>query len=380
MRALAASLLVLAAGCGANDPCAGKSGLCVIIEVRGPDEIGTFDHLQISATPKGQLPLVGFSDDPGPISLPVQLAALFPDQFSGDIDIYVSVSRNDLSVGGGGNTVHVPPSGQRVIVDLTPIPIDGGTPDQSLPDLAKLVSDGAMVPDAISDASAMHDQFASIDAPPPMIDLSSPFDLASTTPVLDHVFPVEEITNTLTWMHTVGNGPNAVLIVAVANNGQQNITSVTVDNAKMTQVDSKLISNLQTAVYFLKAPPPGPRQISVSAINVESFAAVSVSAFNVSQAVPLFADASGVGMSGIVTVNSDFGHLVLDAMGAYGNSGQLGPNGVQTIQGLQSTGPGAGDAEIGVSTRSGLMGPTAMSWTSQGQDPWALIAIDLVPM
>ena len=110
-RALAAAALVVAlAGCGAEDPCRGKSGVCVAVHVSGSAPM--LDELRLAVTtPEGNT-LRGDSGLTTPrITLPVQLALRLPAGTHGSLTLLGVGIANGVAVAQGETAVDLPASG-----------------------------------------------------------------------------------------------------------------------------------------------------------------------------------------------------------------------------------------------------------------------------
>jgi hypothetical protein len=117
-------LLALAACRPAPNPCDGKPAMCVALEVKGPfDDLDRLDGLiQVP----GGAALHGEESAAAPIRLPVQFAALLPDDVAGTITVEMVGTSGKRAVAYGSATVAVPPSNQRVAVTLSLIVRDDG--------------------------------------------------------------------------------------------------------------------------------------------------------------------------------------------------------------------------------------------------------------
>src|SRR4051812_25035921 len=108
----AACLFMLAcAGCSQGvDPCAGVAGNCITIEVGGATS--PLDELTVSATQLPGRTVVGHASiASGLFALPVQFAAVLPDDFTGAIDLELLGTRNGQPLGEGSAGITLPPAG-----------------------------------------------------------------------------------------------------------------------------------------------------------------------------------------------------------------------------------------------------------------------------
>ena len=127
-----ALLCLAAAGCGsASNPCAGQPGICLAVEVRG--NVPKLDVLDLAVTILPSRTLTGQTSNlPGAITLPVQFAVLLPSDVStAALQIEVVGARGGVPSAYGVATANVPPSGQRVKIELVALQPDGGTVDFS---------------------------------------------------------------------------------------------------------------------------------------------------------------------------------------------------------------------------------------------------------
>ncbi len=122
-----------AASCASTpNPCGGgQAGLCVAIEVRG--NVNPLDEIDLSITVLPARTLTAsVSNAPNQILLPVQFAAFLPaDVSAGALEIDIVGARAGIPIAIGTATTSVPPSGQRVKIELVALPADGGAVDLS---------------------------------------------------------------------------------------------------------------------------------------------------------------------------------------------------------------------------------------------------------
>ena len=224
-----------------------------------------------------------------------------------------------------------------------------------------------------------------------------PAEAAAQTVTIDSVSSNAAFDNlvgvsSLTWSHTVGSGPNRILVVGVSTSTTMlpaiappaRVGSVTYGGAAMTRILTQSSTDLRSDVemFYLLNPPVGTADVvvSITAAGVNYVVGGSVSFFNVDQTMPFNGTAQSSGASGspAVTVTSAAGSVVLDTVATL-PSGFLAPaNGAQTKQ--WSGSPFFNFAfDVGAgSTRAGASPAVTMMWQAVGQ-PWAIGAVSLKP-
>jgi Kelch motif len=128
MRAAALALLMMGACSHRSNPCAGQGDFCVTVEVHGTPS--PLDELDVSATQLPGRSIAGRAALPsGGFGLPVQFAALLPPDFVGPILLEVVGGKDGVPLSYGSVALTLPPSGQRMKVQMAPLHTgDGGAP------------------------------------------------------------------------------------------------------------------------------------------------------------------------------------------------------------------------------------------------------------
>ncbi len=200
---------------------------------------------------------------------------------------------------------------------------------------------------------------------------------------------------TLSFSHTVNAGSNRLLLVGVhTRNGSATVSSVTWGTGSactstctpnscrcaLTQVASEPAGTANlTQIWRLVNPPAATANVNIT-VNISTrLVGGAVSFFGVDQTTPLGTPAVATGTNGTpsVTVASNTGQLVVDAVTANGNTTLTVGSG-QTQQYNTGTGTsssnvlGAGSTEPGASS-------TTMSWTLGSARPWSIVAVPLRP-
>ncbi|MBN1567004.1 MAG: DUF2341 domain-containing protein [Acidobacteria bacterium] len=188
-----------------------------------------------------------------------------------------------------------------------------------------------------------------------------------------------------TWTHTV-SGANTILIVGVAinqSNASESVSSVTFNGDALTRVGAAVRNNdVQTELWYQLAPDAGTYSIVVTLDSAARFVGGAISLNGVDQNTPLgtYAGTSGNSSSPSITVTSEEGGLVVDAMG-YGTSNYTATAGAgQTQQWTQVTtnGTASNNARGYSSTEAGAASVT-MSWTLSSGTKWAISAVPVIP-
>jgi hypothetical protein len=90
--------------------------MCLAVEVRGP--FSDLERLDGLIGLPGGAALHGGETSSRPISLPVQFAAILPGDVAGSLSVQIVAVRGGAAVAYGAAPVDVPPSRQRVVIDL----------------------------------------------------------------------------------------------------------------------------------------------------------------------------------------------------------------------------------------------------------------------
>ena len=190
---------------------------------------------------------------------------------------------------------------------------------------------------------------------------------------------------TLTWSHTIGSGPDRILVVGVSlRDGNTSVTGVTYGGAPLTLIGFQTAGGGQnrTEMWRLLAPPAGTAGIAVTLSAAKRVVGGAASFFNVDQTTPHgpFSSAIGSGATAAVTVPSTRGELVVNTVTANGDAVSLTAGSDQTSQWSAFSGNGdAGNARGGGSSEPGASYVT-MSWALGAAKPWSAGAVSLKPV
>ena len=189
-------------------------------------------------------------------------------------------------------------------------------------------------------------------------------------------------TRTLTWSHTVGAGPDRVLVVGVSNSSNTQVRTVTYGGAPLTLIVSRVGGggNTRVSLFILVAPPSGAANVVATLAGTEDVAGGAVSFAGVEQGTPVGDSASGRGTGTLaaVTIASATEEVVVDAVAARGNALSITPGAGQAPQWSLATGAGGNDVIGAGSTKPGAASVT-MSWTLAVARSWAVGAASLRP-
>ncbi len=189
-------------------------------------------------------------------------------------------------------------------------------------------------------------------------------------------------TTNVTWSHTVGAGPDRVLVVGVSNHSNTQVSGVTYGGRSLALIVTRPggANNTRASLWILVGPPPGTADVVVTLAGPEDVAGGAVSFTGVEQGTPVGGSASarGTGTTASVTVASAPGELVVDAVAARGNALAIAAGGGQAQQWNLGTGAGATDIIGGGSTIAGAASVTT-SWTLSVSRSWAVCAASLRP-
>jgi hypothetical protein len=144
MRAVA--LTLLAAGCSASDPCAGRGGTCIVLTVQG--SVGAIDTLAITVD---QPTTETRSNAPQTITLPISVGLNLPSSVEGTVNITVGASLRGATVAQGSAQAMVSNHRGAATVTLTASgPADLAQPGDGSPGDLASSGDGSssMVPSA----------------------------------------------------------------------------------------------------------------------------------------------------------------------------------------------------------------------------------------
>ncbi len=189
-------------------------------------------------------------------------------------------------------------------------------------------------------------------------------------------------TRTLSWAHTVGSGPDRVLVVGVSNSSNTQVRRIRYGGVALTEIVSRAGGggNTRASLWILVAPLSGTADVVVTLSGPEDIAAGAVSFTGVEQGTPVGGSASarGTGTLASVTIASAPEEVVVDAVAARGNALSIVPGGGQAPLWTIGTGTGGNNVIGGGSTQPGAASVT-MSWTLAASQSWAIGAARLRP-
>ncbi len=181
-----------------------------------------------------------------------------------------------------------------------------------------------------------------------------------------------------TWSHTVGSGPDRLLVVLTGTHNGELVSGVTYGGASLTLAKDQNGSYRDARIYYLVNPPSGAANVVVSGTFTNyGCACCAISFENVDQSSPIryTAGTNGTGY----TVSSQELDVVLDVLCYI----SLNENSAYE--------PGAGQTEwfdfragshqscVGVSTKDGASPSVSLSWTPSGMldsnHAWASVSI-----
>ena len=184
----------------------------------------------------------------------------------------------------------------------------------------------------------------------------------------------------ISWSHTVSDGPDRILIVTTAINSNSGgvVSAVTFGGSLLTR---KAVRNTSWAeevqLWYMLSPPVGTYQVAVDYTHTNYGIEARASTYTgVSQNKP-FSDVATAGGSNAgparSRLSSAAGELVIDAL-AYRSGAMMTADATQTERYNQSgTWNGAGASE-----KSGAASVT-MSWALQNSGTWSMVAASLRP-
>jgi hypothetical protein len=202
------------------------------------------------------------------------------------------------------------------------------------------------------------------------------------------------VATSLSYAHTIGNGSNRLLVVAISTHSSSTPTNIKYRGTSLTALPgSPFAGNGNTHVYFyyLLNPPIGTANITYNITGVSVAGSVSVTGAN--QTMPFGTAASATGTtSGCwasyykVAVSTGSNDLVVDALAVTvgtGTSSTLVASGQTRLWNIRQ---GSGDAKVRGcgSAKAGGAGSTTMSWRlwAGGGDcnpNWLIVAVPIKP-
>ncbi len=203
--------------------------------------------------------------------------------------------------------------------------------------------------------------------------------IAGTSIVLDSTASASCISScaTLTWSHTVGSGPNSILIVGLSSGGGFSAASVTYGAQSLTLIKMQTSGAPEAEMYYLLSPAVGTATITATGPFSEGIVGGSASYFNVASVGSSNSDFSSTN-SASVSVNTNPGDLVVDTFaGGSSTAWSAGTGQNQRWNQLQSSIVLVGAGSDKAATSSSV----TMTWSTAGtgDTPWALVAVDLLP-
>jgi uncharacterized repeat protein (TIGR01451 family) len=184
--------------------------------------------------------------------------------------------------------------------------------------------------------------------------------------------------------HTVGTGNQRLLVVAVTiRNGINLASGVTYGGTALTSLGSTQNSDglVHVQMYYLKNPPSGTANVTVSLLGLTNAAAGAMS-FSGVDPINTFGAISSDSSTGTgttdpsTTVASATNNLVIDAVALEGSAGALTVGGGQTQRWTATTGGAATNIRGVGSTEAGAASVT-MSWTKANTAKWAIMAVSI---
>lgn len=196
---------------------------------------------------------------------------------------------------------------------------------------------------------------------------------------IDNTSSAAADTATLKFSHTVGSGPNSLLMVGVEVHAKTTVDSVVWSTVALTQVGSVTDSGDKVTVQLWKLvnPPAGAGDIVVTLPSSHRVVGGATSFFGVDHTAPLGVAAENSGDSGTpatVTVSATTGSVVLDAVGANPATTLVvtGPGQTQQYEASSDTVTGAGSTAVSGGSK------VTMAWSLTAQN-WAIVAVSINP-
>lgn len=183
------------------------------------------------------------------------------------------------------------------------------------------------------------------------------------------------------WEHTVGSGPNRLLLVGVAIYQETvRVDSITWGAQELTFLSTKVKgTTVRIELWYLKSPDSGTKDITVVRTGSSRcvFGAASWESVKQTDTFGTVASSASFGSEAACTVVSADGELVVDAMAWQGN-GTATVGSKQTERWNRLGTPGAVDMGCAGSSEPG--GATKyLSWTLSKAMNWATMGVSLRP-
>jgi hypothetical protein len=219
----------------------------------------------------------------------------------------------------------------------------------------------------------------------------------------------QQLSQTLSWTHTVGAGTNRILIVGISTYSTaaaptSRVTSVTYGTVTMTRIGTlvspaTIASDNQSAVEMFYLGEAGIASAANTTITatfntltpLQYAVGGSASFFGVNQSQPFKAQSSGdnfaqsTGMSSApsVTLLSAANQIALDTLASSPGAGFFAPSMGQTrlwFETSDNTTPPFSSFDVGAgSMKPGASPSVATSWTLTNPQPWALRSVSILP-
>lgn len=196
-------------------------------------------------------------------------------------------------------------------------------------------------------------------------------------------FPFDAPTNPQAQDYTVPSVTNGITLAHVAaRSGARDVTAITIGgtNVFSNRVETLVVgTDAVTEVFYKVNASAGVNSVSVTWDNTPlSYVLTMVTCEGVNQSSPIAASNSATGTTGTavsVTCTSTTGQLVLDFMGADGNTTRT-PGGSQT---LIDEDVADGTLLAGATSKAGASPNVTMSHTLGSSNDWATICASLAP-
>ncbi len=180
--------------------------------------------------------------------------------------------------------------------------------------------------------------------------------------------------------HTTPSASNRLLVVNVHTDNGEAVTSVTYSGQLLTLLAAHLHSRGKpyVSVWMLTAPPNGTYTVSISLSSDDKIAVAAISYSGVDQTIPIDNASTNEGKpsSPSITITSEPGDLVQDAMASVA-AGVPNPDPTQSQIYAQEMG-GSGESDhYGVSSTKAGTSSVTMSWTISENKDWVIIGFNI---
>lgn len=180
---------------------------------------------------------------------------------------------------------------------------------------------------------------------------------------------------TAAWTHAISNLSNRILLVGVVLQSNVSISSITYGSQNLTLISAiNSGSSLRISLWYLLAPAVGSNTITVTATSSTTFAAGSVSYFNVQQVAPSGAVTNtGTGTTASVTLTGLTTAQTIIELAATDGTYQLTSTAGQNLRWANWAKAAGYQADFPVIAA----GSTTLTWSIPLSDTWAEIAVPL---